>query len=218
MTPLERIDLTQKLYDASLNDFKPRYTSDTNFSPTYFVITKDNIVKWTKAATQTTFSNVLYTIICTCRHYQYYGYRIDIDVTSIINSEGSLVSNIQLLNWTLTEIDLWASHYDNTRLVLGARFKQSDQLSEIPDLILKFEKPRPFQDLWNYFIEFDSNCDTIKEGELYFKYLLQKDQSLQANLTLEEYKAELSRSNDTINNYKTLLTEIESLVSKANGR
>ncbi|MCX2584532.1 hypothetical protein [Pedobacter sp. MR22-3] len=204
-----RIECLQSKYELARANF---IANRENISVTsyYWSIYQNGQVKTSGVPSQATADNPIYILSAYVHQYMHYGLRKDAYIIDYQNTNNeSYFSFIPLSNWKLSDIKIFACE-----LISGATFEMINDYRQVFtfyfDSATKF---RSMQMLWDFALELDENCQTVKEAEVFYKYYLKKLELEQANFSIEQYEKELSAERDLNVKYQALLQRIEVLIS-----
>lgn len=175
----------------------------------FYTIDQNNIVSEHTLLTSTAFNNRCWTIACTDYSYSTnFGMYINYDLACIVDKNGSVVNTISLDNWSLIEIRFETSR-DKPRPKF--RFAKNNNLEESIELSSVFASK--VQHAWNFFIEINQKCNTIREAEFYRDYFISNIQHNHTTRTLDEYRRELNECKDLIKQHRELIEKLEDIAA-----
>lgn len=197
----QKLQTISSLYNSAYAQTKQQYGFARGH---FFTVDNNNKVEEWKMVSETIFDNS-WIICCTYTEYQDYGLKGNYLKFAIIDKQGEPVNKIILSKWTMSKINFSATKYEEPVPEITVH------LNNNPDevLILTFYKGKTFQNVWNYFLRIDQECNTISEAKFFHQYFENLYTCVNKDKALEKYKLEIEQKNNVINQYQDLLKKID---------
>ncbi|MDF3077438.1 MAG: hypothetical protein K0S09_1327 [Sphingobacteriaceae bacterium] len=129
-------------------------------------------------------------------------------IAMLCNQSSPIISKVSAENWAVTNL-----HFNFTRYGMLAPCITIARTEELGRTLEYEVSGTPdFQEAWNFFLEVDENCSTLKEALIYKEYYKTRLKQEKQEYTLEQYKMELAEKSNIISQYEQLLETIESKI------
>lgn len=208
---MEKINFIQSLTEAARTEIRNSFGFDFLHQVFYITIGDLQEVKIYKTVTEIPFQSVALLFCAQNYLYKHYGSTsvVKIYATLDVRQNPLVIDSIRFSKWTLKELKV-----ESIQIGKLGKCKALFSLNTSPADQIEYEVDSSdrLQHLWDFFIALNE-YDTLKEAIVLMRYYKHKAEEDLLNISLSDYQREIESKDHLINQYKSLIDRIESLVS-----